>query len=386
MEFPLHNYFYAAIPVPDTHANKTLETLRREFKLHAAIQCITQGYTKTNFLCMTHSHIEPEGMMFPYWSVFTIRDISQFPPLGDSRRTVIAPLPKPVTTVTDDMDTNFRFINAAREKSERTVPYSLKTTWIFEHMYADPRKHLYGSIPRIEQAVCIVMRLTVTLTTVADMVDRRARKLATHMGVADAVDAEDARRQGLLAPEETRPVPWVPNHSQTSTIGLFPKSTIPRNEKPGNRIAFEEHVEMAFYGFITSELQDDLRGIRVSSRTTQKDIVKMTLQEKEATGTIMTHQIITALYDGDTLEAIQKSLEMARGLRASVKKLNQAVCMYFEPMTLSLAMSQHGRLGERSLLSRLDYNTIRNIGALCMEWIDQPITDHRAQTLPSAAH
>jgi hypothetical protein len=182
-------------------------------------------------------------------------------------------------------------------------------------------------------------------------------------------------------------VPWIPNHHEYNyLIRHEASSMLPRDLKPGNRIAFEERVEMGFYGHITSEDVGPWGGIRVSTRMTQKDVDKMTLQEKQATGTIMTPDIITALYEGDTIEAIQKSLEMARGLRASVQKLNEAVCLYAEPMNLTLAMSHHKRLGEKSLFSWLDLNTIQTISAMCLEWFDQPITDHHGEARPAAAH
>jgi hypothetical protein len=253
-------------------------------------------------------------------------------------------------------------------------------------MYVNPSNAELGT-PRIEQAVCVVMRLTATLTTIADRLERRARKLAVHMGVAEAVDAEDTRRQGLLTAEETRPMPWIPNHHKYNyRIRYEPSSLLPRDQKPGNRIAFEERVEMAFFGHLINDYEARLNGIRVSSRMVQTRLRKMTQQQKEATGTILTSDIVIALCAGDTVEAIQKSLEMARGLRASVKKLNEAICLYAEPMTLALAMSQHSRLGEKSLLNWLDQNTIRTIGAMCMEWFDQPITtDHRAEAPPGDA-
>jgi len=203
MEYPPYDEIFALKPVRAPHAHKSKETLRLEYKLYNAVESFGEGDEKAEFLCMTHSFLEPEPRQFPYWSVVTIKDISSVFPTGFSYFKQIKPIPKD-TRVTQTADEAYD--RAAREKSIRTEPYSIKTEWIFEHMYVDPSKAELGT-PRIEQAVCIVMRLTATLTTIADRLERRARKLAVHMGVEKAVDAEDTRRQGLLTAEETRPMP-----------------------------------------------------------------------------------------------------------------------------------------------------------------------------------
>ena len=375
MQFPLLHEDRAEKPVSLVHSRKSKDTLRLEYKLYAAVNLITQGRTMMGFECMIHPYAEPGPLFFPYWSVVMVHDLSDFMPDGFSYQSSINPIPHLkhtaiIAPVGDDMQP---YLNSCMEKSKRTSHYSIKTDWILGHMYVDPTKASQGT-PRITQAVCIAKRMADTLTIIANRLHKRAMKLAEHIKVTDAVIEEDTRRQQLLAPYEPRPVPWAPTYSRQFGFDFGrTNSVLPRDQKPGNRIAFEERVEMVFAGFITKDNSRSPAGMRISTRFMLPPKSTEETPETWTSGTIFTGDIISCLFRGNTVEAIQKSLEMARGLRASAHKLNEAVCMYFEPMTLALVMSQHKRLGARSCLHSLDDNTLRIIGTFFMEWIDHPI-------------
>ena len=369
MNFPLLHEDRAKKPIPAVHSEKPDHILRAEYELYDAANLIRHGQGPMGFACMIHSYEEPSPLFFPYYKVVWKHDISPYRPNRDSYKGTIQPIQPSkhleiIAPMGDDMQP---YLHSYQDKSYKSIQYSVKTDWILGHMYVNPTGKSEG-IPRIEHAVCIAMRMADTLAIIAELLDGRALKLADLMGVLDTVKAEDTRRQQLLAPYESRPVPWAPTHSRQFGYDFGKTdSVLPRDQKPGNRIAFEERVEMVLTGFITKDNSHSPAGMRISTRFKPNDDTPW------ASGTIFTGDIVSSLFRGNTMEAIQKSLEMARGLRASVNELNRAVCMYFEPMTLALVMSQHKRLGVRSYLRSFDDNTIRIIGAFCMEWIDQPI-------------
>ena len=339
----------ALAPLPPAHAHKSLETLRLEFKLLAASESlIAQPNGFFNATIRMQGCEFKAGAGFPYWGVVTEKDIGAYA-LGES---IISPLCPRTWKPRENHEVDLRLARKNREES-----YAVKSDCILYNMMrytADPNSS-YPNFFGIFQAVNMTIRLADTLSITANRLEKRAMALAAHMRVE--VLAEDHRRQQLLCAEQG---PWVPTQSSLHEEGF---DLLPQESKPKNRLAFEEKVWMAFDGFIKSEEIDALNTVRVSSRLTQ--VKNMTAEQRQRTGSVYTRSIFDALVNGNTVEGIQLSLELARGLRVSIAKLHEAVDLYFEPVALALAMSQHQRLGGNSLFYQLDIHTLRMIAVIC---------------------
>ncbi len=356
---PLYSPEDALLPLPPAHEHKTPETLRLEFELYAAVESLIAegrgGFFKATIRMQDVSF--RSELEFPYWGVIGVADVGALYP--DRHDAFIRPLPP-------------------RGASEQM--YVVQSESIWHHMMvAVPNPRLGGIVTRgIHTAVNMVVRLADTLTITADRLEERALALAAHMGETDRVLLEDQRRRELLVPEETRPRPWVPTTTTTAT------AVLPTARKPANRVAFEEKVQTVLDGLVRSERYiDRTHTVRVSSRVMQMEHWDMTEELRSATGSISTIHISEALIVGNTLEGIQLSLEMARGLRVSVGKLNEAVDHYFVPAMLAIAMSHHRRLGRgeegesprSSPLFQLDISTLQMIAMFYRQksWVRQPL-------------
>ena len=170
-----------------------------------------------------------------------------------------------------------------------------------------------------------------------------------------------------LGEEIFNPRQWTPTESRLHYL----QDRMSSNDKPENRIAFEERVQMVFDGLIRSELNHHQREtVRISSRMIQKEFKFMTAEERENTASVTTRDISDTLIAGNTAEAIHQSLTMASGLRVAVRRLNEAVDRYFVPVTYALVGSQLKEAGENSPLRHLDINTLQMIAAACTVWVE----------------